>query len=135
MRIVLDTNVFVSGVFWQGPPARVLRACSERKVVPVLSPSIIDEYRRVGLELAERFPAVDLEPVIDAFVALARVVGDSELPSPACDDPDDDKFLAAAVAARAAFVVSGDKALLRVREYQGVRVVTASQFRNACLKG
>lgn len=128
MRIVLDTNVFVSGVFWKGPPAVVLDACSSGRIELVLSPAIIDEYRRVGQELTNQYHGLDLKSVIDALITIAYVVSDRKLPSPVCSDPDDDKFLAAAISSRAEYVVSGDKALLRVHEYRGVRVVTAREF-------
>ena len=49
MRVVIDTNVFVSGVFWKGPPAEILRAWRAGRIEIVLSPEILDEYRRVGV--------------------------------------------------------------------------------------
>lgn len=128
MKIVVDTNVFVSGVFWTGAPATVLSICSQGHATLVLSPAIIDEYRRVGRELSKDFRSINLDPIIDSLVLRAQVVLDCRLPAPVCSDADDDKFLAAALAGNAAFVVSGDKALLRVREYQGVLVVTPRQF-------
>lgn len=128
MRIVLDTNVFVSGVFWKGPPATILNACSAGKVGLVLSPAIIDEYRRVGHDLAVRCPPLDLDPIIDALITMSRLVADQDLPAPVCSDPDDDKFLAVAVVGGAEYVVTGDKALLRAREYRGVLVLSARTF-------
>jgi putative PIN family toxin of toxin-antitoxin system len=134
MRIVLDTNVFISGVFWKGPPSTVVDACSKGQVDLVLSPAIIEEYRRVGHDLADRYRSLDLDPIIDALVTAGSVVSDHELIARVCSDPDDDKFLAAAVAGRATFVISGDKALLRVREYHGVRIASARQFVDGYLK-
>ena len=134
MRIVPDTNVFISGVFWKGPPSTVLDACSKGQVDLVLSPVIIEEYRRVGHDLADRYRSLDLDPIIDALVTAGSVVSDHELIARVCSDPDDDKFLAAAVAGRATFVISGDKALLRVREYHGVRIASARQFVDGYLK-
>jgi len=98
MRIVPDTNVFISGVFWKGPPSTVLDACSKGQVDLVLSPVIIEEYRRVGHDLADRYRSLDLDPIIDALVTAGSVVSDHELIARVCSDPDDDKFLAAAVA-------------------------------------
>jgi len=51
VKIVLDTNVVVSGVFFGGVPGRILSAWSAGKLALVLSPSILEEYRRVGNEL------------------------------------------------------------------------------------
>lgn len=54
MKLVLDTNVLVSGIFFGGVPGRVLTAWSVGEVDLVLSPAIVDEYRRVGAALAIR---------------------------------------------------------------------------------
>ncbi len=47
-KIVLDTNVLMSGIFWSGPPAKILDAWQERKIDIILSPEILDEYIRIG---------------------------------------------------------------------------------------
>ena len=55
MKIVLDTNVLVSGIFFTGPPSKILRAWSRGKVQLVVTPEILDEYRRVVIELHDKF--------------------------------------------------------------------------------
>ncbi len=59
MRLILDTNVLMSGVFFAGPPAQILEAWSEGKVQLVLSVEILQEYDRVGRELTRKYPGVD----------------------------------------------------------------------------
>lgn len=134
MRVVIDTNVFVSGVFWKGPPAAILEAWRDGRIELVLSPAILDEYQRVGTELNRLFPAIDLNPILDMLPLNSRMVQDSVLPERLCSDPADDKFIAAAIAANADYVVSGDKALLKVRAYGGVLIVAPSTFVQAYLK-
>ncbi len=56
MKVVLDTNVLVAGVFFSGPPATILRAWRDGRFVLMVSPPIMDEYRRVMYELASDFP-------------------------------------------------------------------------------
>ena len=58
MRVILDTNVFVSGIFFTGPSYRILDAWRKGELTLVVSPSILEEYRRVGQELAEQFEGV-----------------------------------------------------------------------------
>ena len=65
MRVILDTNVFVSGVFFSGPPYQILRAWRDGKIQLVVSPEILEEYQRVGEILSEQFSEVDLSPIID----------------------------------------------------------------------
>ena len=55
MRVVLDTNVFVSGVFFSGPPFRILEAWRDGRVQLAITAEILDEYQRVGEELANSF--------------------------------------------------------------------------------
>ena len=59
MKVVLDTNVFVSGVFFRGPPYQVLKAWRDGKIQILVSPAILEEYHRVMLELSARFPEID----------------------------------------------------------------------------
>lgn len=128
MRIVLDTNVFVSGVFFSGPPYEILKAWSHGKVQIVISEEILEEYRRVGEELSEQFPEVDLRPMLELLVTEGEICLPAELPGPVCDDPDDDKFLACAVAGNVKVIVSGDKHLLRVSGYRGIDVLRPGKF-------
>ena len=123
MRIVLDTNVLVSGVFFGGPPGKVLEAWRDGQVEVVVSREIIEEYVRVGHRLSSRFPGVDMKPVLDLLVASAMLVKAPPLPELVCRDSDDDKFIACAVAAEAKYVVSGDNDLLEISPCGAVVVV------------
>jgi predicted nucleic acid-binding protein len=63
MRVILDANVFVSGIFFTGPPYQILKAWQAGKLKLVISPEILEEYQRVGVALAEQFPSIDLQGV------------------------------------------------------------------------
>ena len=128
MRIVLDTNVFVSGVFFSGPPYQILKAWQEGKFELAVSPEILDEYQRVGETLAEEHPILDLKPVLEYVVRDARVFSAPPLPEAVCEDPDDDKFFACALASGCKMIVSGDKHLLKVSGYQGIQVLKPREF-------
>ena len=128
MRVVLDTNVFVSGVFFSGTPNRVLEAWRKERVRLVVSPDIVEEYRRVGEELSRQFRGADLAPILNLLAVHADIVVPAPLPAQVCTDPDDDKFLACALAAGVDVVCSGDKALLKTSGYAGVTVVTPREL-------
>jgi uncharacterized protein len=128
VRVILDTNVFVSGVFFGGIPARILEAWRDGRIHPVLSAEILDEYRRVGATLGKRYPGVDLEPLLAILAVHAEVVEAPALAEPVSVDPDDDKFLACAVAAGVTVIVSGDKHLVDESGWQGVRVLRPREF-------
>jgi putative PIN family toxin of toxin-antitoxin system len=128
MRVILDTNVFISGVFFGGPPNQILKAWRDGKLRLVISFEILDEYRRVGQILGKQFPAVNLGPILDLVEARAEMYRARSLPVPVCVDPDDDKFLACALAGDIKVIVSGDKHLLQVSGYENIRVVKPRDF-------
>jgi putative PIN family toxin of toxin-antitoxin system len=126
--IVLDTNVLVSGIFWSGPPSKILRLWEARKFKLATSLEIIEEYRRIGQELGRRRPGTNIDAIID-LIAFHSEVYEIELPSPSiCRDPDDDKFLACALAAKAKHIVTGDKALLELDGYGGLKILKPGPF-------
>ncbi len=128
MRIVLDTNVLMSGIFWAGPPAKILDAWSKGRFDLLASLEILTEYCRVGKRLGEQYPSVDIGSVLDLVIRESRIVEPVPQPADACDDVDDVKFLACAIAGKAACVVSGDRALLRASGYKGIEVVKPKDF-------
>lgn len=128
MKIVLDTNVFVSGVFFSGPPYQILKAWRDGKVQLVISQEILEEYQRVGEILAYQFPGVDLGPILELLTVKAELTQVPSLPGPVCDDPDDDKFLACALASNSEVIISGDKHLLKVSGYCGINVLRPRKF-------
>ena len=134
MRIVLDTNVFISGIFFTGPPHRILTAWHDGEIEIVASAEILDEYRRVGKELSHQFPGVDIEPLLALLAIGAEMVIAPELPEPVSQDPDDDKFLACALAGRCEVVVSGDKHLKKVTGYWGIDVLSPRAFVDCYLR-
>jgi putative PIN family toxin of toxin-antitoxin system len=128
VKIVLDTNVFVSGVFFRGPPAQILEAWRDGRLLPAVSASILEEYRRVGVVLSDRYEGVDVEPLLTLLAIHSELVDAPDLPEPVCEDPDDDKFLACALASGATIIVSGDRHLLRLSGWGGIQILTPRQF-------
>jgi putative PIN family toxin of toxin-antitoxin system len=135
VRIVLGTNVFVSGVFFGGVPGRILDAWRDARVRVALSANILEEYQRVGQVLGAQYPGVDLEPFLGLLTVEAEIVEAPELAEPVCSDPDDDKCLACAIAAEIAVIVSGDRDLVDQSEWRGLRVLRPRQFADEFLSG
>ncbi len=128
MRVVVDTSVLLPGVFFGGPPRDVLAAWRAGQFEVVVSPEVLREYVRVGERLSARFPGADFERVLEMIAANATLVSAPPLPEAVCEDSDDDKFLACAVAAGVTYVVSSDKALLATSPYRNVRVIRSRDF-------
>ena len=137
MRVVLDTNVVVSGVFFGGTPGRLLTAWAAGRFALVLSPAILDEYRRVGQELGRRHPSIasTFEPLLTLIALNAAIVDAPSLSNAVSADPDDDMFLAAALASNASIIVSGDRDLLEVSGWREIVVLSPRQFLDQYLRG
>jgi putative PIN family toxin of toxin-antitoxin system len=128
VRVVLDTNVLISGLFFSGPPHSILQAWADGAFDLVVSPEILEEYRRVVRELGAKHPSVEVDSLLDFVTVNALICAANPLAEPICDDPADDKFLACALSGRAHVIVTGDKALLRVEAPEGVRILTPREF-------
>ena len=128
MKVVLDTNVMISGIFFSGPPHLILKAWREGKIDLVLSREIFEEYCQTATILAEGFPPVDLQAMLVFIEKDAQFCEASALSNPVCTDPDDDKFLACALASSVKVIVSGDKHLLKVSGFQGIQVLRPRAF-------
>lgn len=128
MKIVLDTNVFISGVFFSGPPYQILKAWRDGKLQLIVSSEILEEYERVGVLLANQFPGVNLNPILELLTITTGLFSPAPLTEKVCDDADDDKFIACALAGKANLIVSGDKHLLKVKNYRGIEIVSPRLF-------
>ncbi len=128
IKAILDTNVFISGVFWKGPPFEILKAWQEQRFQLVISPPILDEYRRVLDEMMKKRPLPVLNSILRVIELHSEMVEPVSFAEPVCGDPNDDKFLEAALAADADYVVSGDAALLNLKHHHGIEIVRPAQF-------
>jgi putative PIN family toxin of toxin-antitoxin system len=127
MKIVIDTNVLVSGVFFGGLPRKILSAIVGKKITACATTEIINEYEEIVQEMIERkqghINKTILVPLIQSMEIIEPVTR-IEI----CRDPDDDKFIECAKDSRALYIVSGDKDLLVLEEYENIQIVTAKDF-------
>ena len=131
IKVVLDTNVFVSS-FFGGNPRRVLNLWKAGEVTLCLSRSIVDEY----LEVLQRLGLQDereLGELLDVFARGLHVVFTAKTPKLHVveDDPDDNKFIECAVALKADFIISGDKAITAIKDYMGIKILSPKEFISA----
>jgi putative PIN family toxin of toxin-antitoxin system len=130
-KVVLDTNVLVSSILFKGELAGIVDLWKRGKIVPVVSRETFDELRKVleyqkfGLTKGE-IRTIIKEEVLPFF----EIVEITDEVSGVCRDPDDDKFIACALAVSADFVVSGDKDLCDIAKYRSVKILRASDLLN-----
>lgn len=136
-RWVLDTNIVVAGLLWNGPPRRLLELAFDQDTAPVRlslfsSPALIDElghtlaYPKFAARI-QRF-GTTANDLTSHYAALVSIVTPANVPRVVLGDADDDHVIAAAVAARATLIVTGDrKHLLPIGTHQGIAIVTAAE--------
>jgi len=131
LRIVLNTNIAISGLIWRGTPHQLLVALAEDRFTAFTSYALVSELTRkllgtkLGSELLKR--DISAQQLVMSYSALCEVVSPSTLTQPICRDPDDDAVLACAKAAQADLIVSGDQDLLVLQAFEGIPIVTALQ--------
>ncbi len=128
MRVVLDTNVLVSGIFFGGLPGRIVTAWRNAALRIVTSPEILSEYADVLRRLAAKRPGIDPYPILALLTANCECVESPHLSEPVCDDSDDDKFFACAIASGVSVIISGDSHLLTKSGYHDISVLRPTKI-------
>ena len=129
MRVVLDTNVLISGIFFGGIPSRILDAWAMDRFSVYASPLILEEYLRV----INRMRSTQAQKaVVDQWSAMlpkiCHMIPDQRLPHAVSRDPSDDKFIACATGAKAGYLVTGDLDLKTIRWEADFKIVSPAPF-------
>lgn len=130
MKVVLDTNTVVSAIAWEGLPRQILLALREGRHTFVTSAALLAELTSVlqypKLKALAAHPFLPI--VLEWFFRPEHVVTPDERLSVINADPADNIVLEAAVAGKADVIVSGDRHLLDLREFQNIKILTAREF-------
>ena len=132
IRVVIDSNVFVSS-FFGGNPKRIIDLWKNEEIILCLSKDVLDEYidvlQRVGLKDED-----EIEELLSLFAKGFNILFTAKTPriEAVKEDPGDDKFIECAVALKAEVVVTGDKALRTVGDYIGIKILTPQEFLKTC---
>jgi len=131
MKLVVDTNVVVSGLLWLGNPGRILEAAALGRVTLYTSPALIAELTATlaspKLAVRVEHSGLSLEELLGRYLRVAIVVEPATVPRIVPDDPDDDHVLACADAAGADIIVSGDAHLLTLQWFQDIRIASPAE--------
>jgi putative PIN family toxin of toxin-antitoxin system len=128
MKVVIDTNIFVSS-FFGGKLKKFIDLWKKGKLTLCLSNDILDEYvhvlRRLGLE-----NEMELEELLGLFAKRIDILFTQKTLNLRLvkDDPGDDKFIECAVALKAEYILTGDRALKALEEYHGIKILSVHDF-------
>jgi uncharacterized protein len=133
MRVVLDANVLVSAILSpRGAPAQILTAWRAEQFDLVISEAILAELDRVfrypKIAKRHRWSEEQLQAFLDNLSHIAILTPGVLTLAVITEDPPDDRYLECAVEGEAAYIVSGDRLLLRLGVYRGIRILTPRAF-------
>jgi len=130
-RLVADTNTVVSALLWHGAPHRLFDAIESGALDFHTSRALLDELAEVlqrrKLQRAVRATGKSVERLLREYEEIAKIVKPRKLRTRVSRDPDDDAVLACALAARADFIITGDKDLLTLGAYRAIPILTAAE--------
>ena len=126
MRIVLDTNVLIAGFIARGVCHQLLEHCISHHDL-VISEFILNEVRE---KLVGKFKYTSevAGEVINLLRSRMEFATPASLDKPVCRDADDDNILATAVAGNCECIITGDKDLLMLKQFQGIDILSPSDF-------
>ena len=132
-KVTLDTNVLISGTFWEGEAYRIIQLVEDKKVQCFLSRKILAEYSDVmhSDEIIGKVGRHHLEvkSAIIKMMGMCTIVEPKRRIYAVREDPDDNKILECAVEAGAAFIITYDeKHLLKMKEFEGIKIVSPGEF-------
>ncbi|TAN41078.1 MAG: putative toxin-antitoxin system toxin component, PIN family [Nitrospirae bacterium] len=128
MKVVIDTNIFVSS-FFGGKPRKIIDLWKTGEITLCLSSAVLDEYidvlRRIGMK-----DESELDELLSLFSRGINILFTTKTPKIKIvrDDPDDDKLIECAAALKADAVITGDAKILAVEEYMGIKILSPQQF-------
>ena len=128
MNVVLDTNVFISAIFWPGESRECLSLLAKRRFHLAITRPIFEEYSEIARRVGREIPEVNPQPWLKWIEHKAKVYEPAPLGRKRSRDPDDDPFLACALASDARIVLSKDKDLLVLEKPFGIEIMTPRQF-------
>ena len=132
MKITVDTNVLVSATFWYGDSEKIIEMAERKEIELVLSKEIIEEFSRVLCykEIQEKIKNKNLsmKRTVEKIVSIAIMVIPTEKINTVDEDPDDNKILECAKAGRVDRIISKDNHLLKLKEFEGIRIITPQDF-------
>ncbi len=138
MKIVFDTNVFISALLWHGPPHELLRAIEKGTFTLCTTPALLEELRDVlsrpkfSYRLKER--KTSCEELLAGIIDAAELHPDKKIDPVVKNDPDDDKVLSCASVSGAEYIITGDHHLLKLKNWSNISILTPQQFLSHIIK-
>jgi uncharacterized protein len=129
-RVVLDTNIFISALLFEGEAFHLVSFWKQGEIIPLITAEILKEIIRVLAYPRFHLTETEINALVhEEILPYAETVGMTRQIDGVCEDADDDIFLACAVNGQADAIISGDIHLLRIKEFKGVPIFKLADFK------
>ena len=137
LKLVFDTNTYISGFLWEGNEAELIRHIEHKKATAFISKEILEEIDRVIRR--DKFAKILMNSDITPEEILAKIasisviiIGPKLKENVVKEDKSDNKFIECALNAKADIIVSGDRHLLKIREFMGIKIMRTADALKLC---
>jgi len=127
LKVVIDTNIYISAIFWNGKPREVIDLGRDGKTIIFTSLDIdneISDKLKTKFNLSEE----EVNQILLDFSSFTVPVEINQEIFAVQDDPDDNKFIECALQCKADYIISGDTHLLNLTKFEGIKILRASEF-------
>ncbi len=127
-KVVLDTNIIISVFGWSGKSRKIFELVLDNQIELITSPQLILELKRVSEYPKFSFSNQLKKRITNLILEISTIVTTETQSDIIKDDSSDNRFLEAALYGDTDFIITGDKHLLNLKEYKGIRILTAAEF-------
>ncbi len=132
MKINLETNILIAATFWNGDSERIIQKIEKKEIELILSKEIIEEFSNV-LEYEEiqekiKKKKLEMKRTVEKIISLSTIVEPTEKLFIVKDDHDDNKILECAKAGNVNYLISNDKHLLNIKQFEEIKIITPQEF-------
>jgi len=128
MRVVVDTNVLISGILWEGNESRILRSCKTNELTNAISPQMIRELEEVISSEKFRLTEREVDNILELVLSFSTMVFPTIKIDFIKSDPSDNMILECAVDGKADYIVSGDRHMLNIKRYKNIPILNAKDM-------
>jgi uncharacterized protein len=132
MKITIDTNVLISGSLWKGASDKILEKVENKEIELILSKNIIEEFSEVlnydEIKNKIRDKGLEIRRTVEKIVSISNTIEPLEKLKIITEDSDDNMVLECAVEGKVDFIITQDKHLLKLREFQEIKIITPEEF-------
>lgn len=126
IRVVADTNMLIASIFWNGAPYRIITSALDHKIEIISSPEILNEVRKV-LKQEFRLSEQETDDIVNCIMSYTTII-EPKIKVKVVRDPKDDMLIEAALDSGSHYIITRDKDLLVLKQYQGIKMVKPEEF-------